>query len=226
VTFDSLHHNRSYFRESDTAFILQHSRCVLLLTSRLESVTKCKLDGFLTHLESYCWTFIGHSVDSVRHNVRNTLAKIVGLLEPDQLLSLRGRLNAMSWGAKGKLLGLLAVAKVVGAEPLLKQGRDRSNLNRTVVRSRQILLNFADYATLASTACPAQCLTWRVNSLQSRQNVYIYSCNMRLYKNMRINTKKNQCKICHIFHEANYTEKNVIFHSARAACVGERLSRW
>jgi hypothetical protein len=42
---------------------------------------------------------------------------------------------------------------------------------------------------LASAAWLAQCLTRRVNSLQSRQNENIYSCKMWYYKNMRITPK-------------------------------------
>ncbi len=108
----------------DSSFALLNSRCVLLLANRLSAVSKdlpgSNLTRALKLLEEYCWTMIGHGVDSVRHNVRNTLAKIIELSSPEQLASLTDSLMAMDWGDKRKILVLLAVARTAGDGLIVK----------------------------------------------------------------------------------------------------------
>ena len=77
----------------ETSFLLQQSRCVLMLVNRLQILVERALElpdlgSMIEKLESYCLMLIGHSVDSVRNNVRNTLAKITAILDPEQLKNL------------------------------------------------------------------------------------------------------------------------------------------
>ena len=83
-------------REMETSFVLQQSRCVLMLVNRLQILVERALElpdleSMMEKLESYCWMFIGHAVDSIRNNVRNTLAKITAILGPEQLKDLINR---------------------------------------------------------------------------------------------------------------------------------------
>ena len=83
-------------REMETSFVLQQSRCVLMLVNRLQILVERALElpdleSMMEKLESYCWMFIGHAVDSIRNNVRNTLAKITAILGPEQLKELINR---------------------------------------------------------------------------------------------------------------------------------------
>ena len=41
-------------------------------------------ESMVEKLESYCLTHVGHAVDSVRNNVRNTLSKITAIVGPEQ----------------------------------------------------------------------------------------------------------------------------------------------
>ena len=76
-------------REMETSFVLQQSRCVLMLVNRLHILVDRQsglpdFESMIEKLESYCWTHIGHAVDSVRNNVRNTLSKITAIVGPEQ----------------------------------------------------------------------------------------------------------------------------------------------
>ena len=75
--------------EMETSFVLQQSRCVLMLVNRLHILIEKQsglpdFESMIEKLESYCWTHIGHAVDSVRNNVRNTLSKITSIIGPEQ----------------------------------------------------------------------------------------------------------------------------------------------
>ena len=114
-------------RETETSFVLQHSRCVQTLVNRLHVLMERTAElpdtePMVEQIESYCWTFIGHAADSVRNNVRNALAKVAAALGPfpGQLRALISRLDAIRWGDKRKLLALLAVARGTGAAPLTR----------------------------------------------------------------------------------------------------------
>ena len=89
-------------REMETSFVLQQSRCVLMLVNRLHILVEGQsglpdFKSMIEKLESYCWTHIGHAVDSVRNNVRNTLSKITAIVGPEQHKELVARyaLNCM-----------------------------------------------------------------------------------------------------------------------------------
>ena len=149
-------------REMESAYVLQQSRCVLMLVNRLQIMVERALvlpdlESMLEKLESYCWMFIGYAVDSVRNNVRNTLAKITAILDPEQLKDLIARLDAIRWGDKRKLLALLSVARVAGADPLTRHIKDLSKDVLSVMVNDTTVANLCHdlFETLMKSAFPS-----------------------------------------------------------------------
>ena len=103
---------------TSTPILLQISRSIYLLSLRLESLLKSVpipgLNQYLEGLEKFIWTSIEHTVDSIRHNVKNTLSTLMKISTGGWYESFLTRVKTLPWSDKKKYVILAAVSRNKG----------------------------------------------------------------------------------------------------------------
>lgn len=100
---------------SSIPVLLQISRSIYQLVVRMEAILKSgsipEMHTHLEGLEKYIWTSIEHTVDSIRHNVKNILALLIKISDEDYFRGLLTRVGSLRWSDKKKFVILTSVSK-------------------------------------------------------------------------------------------------------------------